>query len=58
MKQTTFTWVGLAVVIVLIIVFIRTRFIIGLLGVILLGLVLINYNKISPVLFNHAPKLN
>lgn len=56
-KGTTFTWIGWAVVIIFIITFIRTRAVTMLLGVILLGMVLINYNTISSKLFHNPPKL-
>lgn len=56
-KQTTFTWVGWAVVIILIIAFIRTQAVTLLLGVILLGMVLMNYRTISSKLFNNPQKL-
>ena len=52
-QPTTFTWLGIFLVIVLLMFFIHSRIVTIFLGVILLGLVLMNYKSITPALFKN-----
>ena len=52
--STGFTVIGLLIVIVLMFYFIRSKVVIGILAIILLGLLLINYKRIVPMLFTNV----
>ena len=52
-SKTGFTVLGLLIVVVLMFYFIRSKVVIGFLAIILIGLLLINYQRIMPMLFTN-----